>query len=493
MHIVLISFLENSINIRVLSSYLKENGFDTTCFFCPDEFNETNTSILLQKIKDTGAKLIGMSLVTDDFSKSVYLTEKIKTELNLPVIWGGAHVNVEPAESLNYADVICTGEGEEALLSLVKSLQKDKQMNTSISNLGFKINDEIKINPIGNLEKDLNKYPIPDFDVNTQFVMHDKGFENLSDKHLKNEYSIITSRGCPYNCHYCYNSYRKKQYKGKGRYLRMRSIENVLLELKQAKSLFKGLKSINFWDDSFVARSLEEFEKFSVLYKKDINLPFFALIEPMVFKHDKIELLRAAGLISLQVGIQSGSDRVNRDVYNRKVKNERILKVAHEIDKLGIKVIYDVIFNNPYENIEDLQETIELFLKFPKNFNLQGYNLIFYPKTVITDMAIKDGYILTKDNSKDFSTIQDRTDSPIAMQGKSEVSSRFYKINYNSDHKVYYNSVLSLFGFNHVPRFVIMMFKGNRTLTKAVGLRMFYFFYSVLGAIKRFLIPPKTK
>lgn len=480
----LISFLVNSLNTRSLSSYLKQNGYESDCFFCAGEFNDSNLASMVNILCERKVSLIGISLVTDDYKKAVLLTKHLKKTMNIPVIWGGAHVNVMPEECLHYADMICMGEGEEALLKLVVNMSKKKELDSSINNIWFKTDNGIVQNELGNLEENLDRYPFPDFDLDSQFVMHEGGFENLTEKHLKGEYSVMTSRGCPYSCLYCYNSYRRRQYKDKGKYLRARSIENVIEELAQAKRTFNNLVRINFWDDSFVARSVEDFIVFKRLYKERINLPFFALIEPMAFDFEKIKILRDSGLVALQVGIQTGSERVNKEVYNRHVSNQKVVEVARQIRDLGIDVIYDVIFNNPYETENDVSETVNLFLQFPKPVSLQGFNLIFYPGTEITDRALKDGYISLKKEVEDYSTIEGAKDSPTLMRGKSVISERFYRINYTSEGKEYWNTVLSLFALLHVPWGCMRFFGQSKILLKRVLLRLFVKFYALAHSLK---------
>jgi radical SAM superfamily enzyme YgiQ (UPF0313 family) len=482
-HVALISFLTNSINTRSLSSYLKKNGHDVICFFCPVAFNQKNLNELTDLLKTNDIGLVGISLVTDDYCSAVLVTGEIKRKLNVPVIWGGAHVNVKPEECLQHADMICLGEGEEALLDLVEN-NSEGEFDMSTKNVWLNTENGIVRNELRNLEENLDKYPFPDFDLTTQFVMNEKGFENLTEEHFNGEYSIMTSRGCPYSCHYCYNSYRRKQYKGKGKYLRKRSIENIIDELVIATTNFKNLRIINFWDDSFVTRSIEEFAKFKDLYKARVRLPFFALIEPMAFDYNKIAILKEAGLSGLQVGIQSGSQRVNKLVYNRPVLNKKILEIANFINKIGINVKYDIIFNNPYEISEDVADTVKLLLKFPRPFILQGYNLIFYPETVLTDKALHDNYILNKSGTNDFSTIQSKNDSPLATFGNSAVSNRFFLINYRSDEKKYYNSLISLIASMHVPKAIIKFFARSEYTYKRSMLKIFIAIYTFVAGLK---------
>jgi len=464
MHVALISFLANSINTRLLSSYLKEQGYEATCFFCTTAFNESNIAELVRVLQEKKVGLVGISLVTDDYQAAVQVTTAVKQALSVPVIWGGAHVNVRPEESLLHANMICRGEGEEALLELVRNIASGSKTDTTIRNIWFNTQTGIIRNELRLLEENLDKYPFPDFDVESQYFMTEHGLGKFSKSSFNNEYSIMTSRGCPYNCCYCYNSYRRKNFEGKGKYLRARSIENVVEELRRAKQYFGQLKMINFWDDSFVARNIDEFVKFKELYTRDISLPFFALIEPMAFNNEKMRILKDAGLQKLQVGIQTGSERVNREVYNRPVSSRKIIDVAHMIKSLGIDVIYDIIFNNPYETQEDLIETIRVLAQFPRRLILQGYNLIFYPGTTLTDRALKDEYISEK-KQESFEKIQGKMNSP-TVSSESVISSRYYHICYDSKDKEYYNRIIALLGFKYIPLSLVRFFAASQSNLK---------------------------
>ena len=452
--------------------------------------NKQNTEQLIRKISEIDPIVIGVSLVTDDYLSAVRLTGEIKSSLNIQVIWGGAHANVMPEECLKHADMVCMGEGEEALLELLGSYDERGFADTSIKNIWFRTKDDIIKNDLRLLEEDLDKYPFPDNDTDNLTILNEYGLNNLKEEDLGGFYNVMTSRGCPYQCDYCYNSYRKRQYHGLGRYLRMRSIENVIEELKMAITRFPGTKYVQFWDDCFTARTTEELKIFRDLYNQHIRLPFFALIEPMIFDYEKIKLLKECGLERLQVGIQTGSERVNRDVYNRKTTNAKILQTAHYINRLGIEVIYDLIFNNPYEMVEDLRQTIEILTEFPRPFRVQGYNLIYYPGTKITERALADGFISPGNGSGSTVTIQSKDNSPISMRGTGRISSRFYSINYSSEEKLYWNTVISLLASNYIPRSVVRFFGRSEGPVKKVLLKMFVRVYAAAASLKLHLSSP---
>lgn len=494
-HTGLISFVVNNITIQTLSSYLKINGYDTACFFCTGMFNERNSKELIKILKEKKTSLVGINVLTDNYYSAVTVTELIKKNIGIPVIWGGAHVNARPEECLRHADMICMGEGEEALLELVENVSAHKQLDTAIKNIWFKTERGIISNGLRNIENNLDKYPFPDCDPDTQYLMNERGFDKWREKFLQREYYIMTSRGCPYNCAYCYNNYRRKQYQGKGEYLRVRSIENVIQELIQAKGFYKNLESILFLDDNFLSRSLAELERFKELYLKTVNrTPFYILIDPRGFNKEKIKILKDCGLQKMQIGIESGSERLNKNVYNRPIFNKEIFEMARYLNQLDIKVVYDIIFNNPYETRDDIIKTVKLLLKLPRPFSVQGYNLIFYPGTDITEKALRDGYISLKSDSDrdDFSTIQGYYNSPLHMKREDVFSGRFYTICFNPQEKKYWNQLIFMLKFRHIPKslihFLIKFFVESDAFYKRVMLNGIINFYLMCRDIRNCLI-----
>jgi len=483
-HTALISFLADSINTRLLAAYLKKNNYAVICIFCPVEFNENNLNALIEILKEKKIALAGVSLVTDDYYPAVTVTRAIKEKIGIPVIWGGAHVDVRPEECLREADMICRGEGEEALLELVENLSADKPRNTAIKNIWFRQEKLIVRNELRGLEENLDKYPFADFDLDTQYLLNEKGIAKANPENLRKEYSVMTSRGCPYSCFYCYNNYRRKHFQGKGKYVRFRSVENVIQELAQAKKLFKNLERINFWDDSFLARGREDFQKFRELYSENIKIPFFVLAEPMAFQEEKIKILKDCGLIRVQMGIQTGSPRINREIYNRQISNEAVIGVANILHDLGISATYDLIFNNPFETRDDIIETIRLILRFPKPFSLQGFNLIFYPGTEITERALREGLISAKTIDDDFSTIQGENNTPLFSRKKSVISSRFYTALYDSKEKAYLNSLFCVISSGYLPGRFFEYFIKSETPLKKFLLRLIIVFYLGLVRLK---------
>lgn len=408
--------------------------------------------------------LIGVSVVTDEFPNAKFVTEKIKETFSIPIIWGGAHPSISPEECLKYADIVCIGEGEEALLELCEKIDTNSDY-TSVKNLWIKKDNIIITNEVRSLVENLDEFPFPDFELKNKYILTFDDHVEFAEGHMENTYNLMTSRGCPHSCSYCYNNQRRKMYSRKGKYLRFRSVNNVIDELILIKSKFKSINYINFWDDNLVSRSIEELERFSEFYKQRVNLPFYCLASPGKLNEEKIRLLKACGLNLMQIGVQTGSKAISRDIYHRHDENKVIINLANLLHKYKVQGKYDIIFNNPYETKKNILETINLLLKLPKPWIINGYNLVFYPGTEIYEKALKDGYIHLN-NIDENSSIYSPINSPLDGWNN-KLSNRLYFCNYSIENKRYLNSLIALIPYYPYQLIKLLSFNEN-VLTKAI-------------------------
>ena len=110
---------------------------------------------------------------------------------------------------------------------------------------------------------------------------------------------------------------------------------------------------------------------------------------PGTCDEEMAELLSNAGLQGVWIGIQSGSNRVRKEVFKRHYTNKRLLQQIEVFRKYNISIKYDFIFENPFETEEEFKETIELIRMFPKPYLINMFQLKFFPGTEITQMALK--------------------------------------------------------------------------------------------------------
>lgn len=416
MKILLIDFNDDIglSGIRCISSYLKKNGHDVYLLFSPlthsdrsrlsnkHEFKESKEE--LQKIvnlaKKLDPKLIGISLTSSFYYRAVNLTQAIKKELNVPVIWGGIQPTTSPESCFDYADLLAIGEAEESFLELTNKMEKGENYSDT-PGIWLKKDNKIIMNPLHPLTEDLDKFPMPDYDLKTQYILHQGEIRDLNMGMLKKYaatyfntkgvYRIICSRGCPYRCSYCHHSVGSRGYPNPEKYHRRRSAEHIMKELEWVKNNLDFIKLIRISDDSFLSATDEWVRKFSEEYKKRVGLPFSCLIYPMTVTPKKIQYLYEAGVKHIQMGVQS-TERVNKEIYNRPTTDKQVLDAINLLNsKKGVVCEYDMIIDNPYETEEDKKNKIKLALQFPKPYILTPYSLVIYKPTPLYDRAKQDG------------------------------------------------------------------------------------------------------
>lgn len=154
---------------------------------------------------------------------------------------------------------------------------------------------------------------------------------------------------------------------------------------------------ISIDDDDFFCQPFVDLERFCQGYKRYINIPFGCHVHINSFNEDKLKLLIDAGLKIVTSGIQSGSDRINREIYNRYVNKSQVLNMANTLWRYRREFLlspsYHVINCNPYESEADVWETIHLLSSFPKPFNVQMFQLTFSPNTYLTKKSMADGVL----------------------------------------------------------------------------------------------------
>ena len=424
MNVTLISFDQElyCLGIRILSTCLRKAGHRVKCVFLPPmattdsnghKFQARYSANLLSAIRSScsDSDLIGMSLMTNQFIPAVSVTQYLKKhQITAPIVWGGIQPTVEPGVCLEYADVVCLGEGEDALLELVDQIQHGRNYFET-RNMWFKSQDKIIRNPMRPLEQDLDKIPLPDYSCNNHFIAKGDCVEELTVERLVRfrgerfyaqgkaiPYPLVTSRGCPFSCSYCCNSVYASLYPKEKR-LRWRSVDNVISELQMIRREVAPLSSVCIVDDNFTARSKSDIEAFCKRYQAEIGIPFACQVSPLTVNKEKLDILTNSGCVKVTMGVETNSDRIAA-MYNR--------SHFHKVDKIAIALLekyrlnmklpptYQFIIDNPYETIDETIQTLKLALSLKKPWDNPIYSLMFFPGTPLYEKALFDGFIKDK-------------------------------------------------------------------------------------------------
>jgi anaerobic magnesium-protoporphyrin IX monomethyl ester cyclase len=407
--IVLISlYNEFTLGERYISSFLQQHGHQADLLLfkhClavndvpkekqdPEDYLEyfyasrQEIQLMLDFIKDRNPLWVGFSFMSVASGLAVELTKRIRQVSSVPIVWGGVDTTVNPEWAMEHADIICVGEGEYAALELTEALEGKRDLY-SIQNLWVRRDGEIIKNPIRPLIQDLDSLPFPNFDDQSIWHIHENQIYQgimADDTPLKNWFIQMTSRGCPYRCSFCIHSTGHEMSKGKGKYLRRRSVENVIAELVAYKKKRPNTSQIMFYDDVFTFDK-KWIAEFAEAYKREVNIPFWVYSYPEICTPEMITQLRDIGLLYVNMGIQSGSPSVLKELYDRTPNTDTVVKAAYMLKDLGVHAVFDILVGLPLEKEEQLWESLDLLLQLPAPFGLNVWPLIYYRNYKLTNM-----------------------------------------------------------------------------------------------------------
>ena len=416
-HIVLISLYDEfCLGPRYISSTLKRAGHQVDLILfkhvhaadevppgkqSPEDYLEhlyagaTEIQLLQDFIRDRKPLWIGFSFASVSSGLAVELTKRVRAVAGAPIVWGGVDSTVNPEWAIEHADMVCISEGEQPALEITEALSGRRDLST-VQNLWIRSNGTVIRNSVRPLLQDLDSLAFPDFDENT--IWHVDQNEMVNGRlpptsPLNTSYIIMSSRGCPFRCTFCFHSTGHVLAKGGGKYLRRRSVENVIEELGRYKRKRPDTSMVMFYDDVFTF-DRRWIARFADAYKREVDIPFWVYAYPEMCAPEILRRLRDIGMVHVNIGIQSGSERTLREIYGRRMNPEKILKAAQTCSALGIYVIYDLLAANPLETEENLRATLELVLDLPEPFGLNVWPMVYYRNYPITKAMEKAGHTL---------------------------------------------------------------------------------------------------
>jgi anaerobic magnesium-protoporphyrin IX monomethyl ester cyclase len=363
--------------------------------------------------------IIGISCTTSLHSWTKRIVKRVRERMNVPIVVGGPHPTFY-SEMIDDSGVgiICIGEGEYALLELMESLEQGKDI-THIRNLWVKDNGgEIHKNPLRPPIQDLDELPFMDRELYRKY----KSLRAYEHSQL-----IMTGRGCPYSCSFCFNRSLREMYdKTGGRYVRRRTVDNVINEIRTLQARY-DVRKILFLDDTFIL-DREWVLSFLESYRDLVALPFSCLVRADLINEPIVRALKDAGCFFVRMGIESGNEDLRNRVLNRRMTSHQVRKAAHLVKRHGIRLSTNSILGIPGETIETALETVRINLDIHPDFAWCSL-MQPYPGTQILDYARVHGFLRNNFTSDDidqsyyFST-------PIQMNDKTAIMNlqKFFSI-----------------------------------------------------------------
>lgn len=381
------------LGIEYLSAVLKQAGHETMLALDPGLFGpEDNVfcSPSLEKLADQRERiihdvlafdpdLVAFSVYTSTYRWACELARVIKAKSGAPTVFGGIHATLVPEVVIQneFVDFVVVGEGEYPLLELVESLGRG-QLDPDIRNLWLKQNGHVKQNELRPPIDPLDSLPYPDKEL----------FEK--DINYRDDYLILTNRGCVYNCSYCCESFLGQLY-GRKRYFRRRAVDSVIQELKHMKKRYR-FREVMF-NDPILFTDRDWLRELMTKFRAEIGVPFRCFGQVMFLDEEVGEMLKQGGCYAVEFGIQTLNESIKRQILNRKESNEHCEQAFQVCEKLRLRYDVDHIFGLPDESEEDHRFAAEFYSRWSYLNRIKCHNLTYFPKLEIISAARDRGMV----------------------------------------------------------------------------------------------------
>ncbi len=262
-----------------------------------------------------------------------------------------------------------------------------------ILNLWYRDGDGKPVgNPLRKILADLDRLPIQDLEDEDKFFIEFNKLTEGEPWRSTIKFETLTARGCPYVCSFCIHSKLVEMHKGLGKAVNGYSVEHAVREVEYARAKLPNMKCLFFADEVFGV-GIEWVREFEKKWIERVNLPFECMIEPRALSPQKLRLLKNAGMVELNIGIQSGSEKLRAELYDRPMSNKDLLQVVQWAHEAGVSMRYDIICDSPFESPEDKRATLDVLLELPRPFILNMFSLNYFPGAKLTEYALKIGLV----------------------------------------------------------------------------------------------------
>ena len=344
---------------------------------------------VVREAKAFDPDLVGVSASTPTIYDAYKVVEMIKQELpNVKTVIGGPHVSFMAKESLEECpslDIVVRGEGESTIRELAERLERGRDLR-GVRGITYRDGEVIKEGEDRPFIKNIDAIPLPAYHLlpMDRYKMGDHSFG-----------TILTSRGCPYRCIFCSSS------KLMGKIWRARSVESVLDELRLLHDEY-GVREIEFLDDTFTLHMKRAEAIADGIVRSGLDIGWGCSSRANTMNKRLAKALSRAGCHSIYIGVESATQRM-LDFIKKGITIEQVLKAFKILKEVGLNTVATFILGIPGETKELIMRTIKFAKKLKPTF-AQFTIFTPYPGTEAFDMALREGWLITRDWSK-FDTL----------------------------------------------------------------------------------------
>ncbi len=360
------------IGLSYVSASLKARGHSTRLMVLSSEWQSRSLSALEAAVSEFDPRMVALTSVSTQFPFIATAAQRLKQRWPEKfLILGGVHASVCPEEAIRCAvDAICRGEGEWPTVELAEQLESGRAPH-GIPNLWLKLPDgSVEKNPTRSFIERLEQLPIPDRAMWHEWTMSGRLTHQV----------VLPSRGCPYHCSYCSNHALRKLAPGK--YVRLRSPADIVQELRQLKAEYPETTDVYLQSETIAANPkwlqelADRIARFNAGLDTKMSFACNFRVARSVVKEEVFAALEQANVRTIEIGLESGSERLRCGVLRRNYSNEdffRAVALARQ-HRMAVNV-YNMI-GLPEETPADYWQTVEVNRRVCPDRSLTS---IFFP------------------------------------------------------------------------------------------------------------------
>lgn len=344
--------------------------------------------ILEDHIRNVMPDVIGISALQIINYKWVHYIANVAKRISpeIKVIIGGGYATVLPKRVMEdkNVDYVVLGEGEEVLHNML-DCNFDHGCLINFDGVGFRPDSsEILINGKSAFIRDVDSLPFCDWEgIN---------LERYIRQHKDNFMSYITSRGCPFGCSFC------STYLSWGKKFRPFSSKRVLAEVDYLVKKYR-IKNIEFRDDNLTLDKKRALEILNGFVEREYNLNWTHpnALAIVTLDEEMIDAVLKSGCRTLTIAIESGSDRVIKEIIHKPVTKDKVRDVCRIARSKGLKIETAFIVGFPGERRDEIEETKNFALELKCDWNQIAIATPF-PGTEMYEICQKNNYFVHADS-----------------------------------------------------------------------------------------------
>ena len=374
--------------IAIITSVIRELGHKVEVM---DLGSQKKTEEELEKFNFKNYDIICIGSLVSTYKYVKKLIEIIrKNNPKIKIIVGNSLAVIDDLLMKIGVDIIVHGEGEETIIEVMNALENKKPLSKILG-----ISYKNKRNPPRPCNKELDKIPFPAYDL---FPTKKYLETPIDDATANPDMNMVVSRGCPFQCGYCYKNFGHKY--------RLRSVDNVLEEIKLLIDEY-GVRAIVFVDDNFGINNKWLIEFCKKVKKFDLEWGCMTRVDSPIINKETLKFMKEAGCKSIGFGLESASPKILKNM-NKGTTVEQMKKAINIVRNSGIRGDGSWMFGYPGETIETAKETINFCYR--NNLPLWWGFTTPYPETPLWNWSIENRKIDEKDKEEYILKLNDVQD-----------------------------------------------------------------------------------